>query len=84
MQTHGSWSNYSEVLRRVPAARERLEDLAGNAALLDTGLFSREGIADVILEHLSGSRSHVKLLMQLLTLASWFGGHQTQVIDHEN
>ena len=79
-QTQGSWANYGEVLRRASSARARLNDLVENSALLETGIFSHQGILDVSTEHLSGRKSHAKLLMQLLTLESWFGKNPPQDI----
>jgi asparagine synthase (glutamine-hydrolysing) len=73
--THGSWANYGELFRRDQTAVERLRALPRNAALMDTGLFDSAGLARVIDEHLSGARSHTKLLHQFLTLASWLAAH---------
>lgn len=75
MLTNGSWANYGEVFRRDMTARQVLEGLEYNQALMDTGMFSRQGIAGVVSEHLSGARSHTKLLFQLITMSSWLSQH---------
>ena len=83
MHTHGSWANYGEVMRHAPKARQRVEELSESEGLLDTGLFSREGIAQVAAEHLCGQANHLKLLMQLLTLASWLNVESPNGTDHD-
>lgn len=73
--TQGSWANFAELLRRDPRFVARLNGLSGNAALLDCGLFERDGLAAVVREHLDRAANHVKLLLQLLTMASWLEQH---------
>lgn len=69
--SHGSWPNFPELLRRDPGFVARLSSLRECAAMLDTGLFSREGLAAVVDQHLERRADHAKLLLQLLTVASW-------------
>ena len=69
--TQGSWANFAELLRRDSRFAARLNALSGNSALLDSGLFEREGVAVVVRQHLDRAANHVKLLLQLLTMASW-------------
>ena len=71
MMTNGSWPNTSEVLRRAPALRQRVQRLSTSAALLDTGLFDSGGLARLVSAHLEGSRFQSKLLLALLALESW-------------
>ncbi len=73
--SHGSWANFPELLRRDPAFSDRLRALPGDPALLDTGLFRRDGIEAIVTAHLDRQANHVKLLLQLLTLASWLEQH---------
>jgi asparagine synthase (glutamine-hydrolysing) len=73
--THGSWANFAELLRRDVRWAGRLAALSSNAALLDSGLFERDGLAAVVRQHLDRTANHVKLLLQLLTLASWLEQH---------
>lgn len=73
--SHGSWANFPELLRRNRAFSDRLRALPTNPALLDTGLFRREGIENIVNDHLNGQSNNVKLLLQLLTIASWLGQH---------
>ncbi len=79
--SHGSWANYDELLRRDPTFRKRLEGLADDPALNDTGLFEPKGIRAVVTEHLERVASHKRLLMQLLSLTSWLGQHGYDGID---
>jgi hypothetical protein len=73
--THGSWANFAELLRRDPRFAARHAGLAGDAALLDSGLFESQGLASVVRQHLDRAANHVKLLLQLLTMASWLEQH---------
>jgi asparagine synthase (glutamine-hydrolysing) len=73
--THGSWANFAELLRRDPRFVARLGGLSSDAALLDSGMFERDGLAAVVRQHLDCAANHVKLLLQLLTMASWFEQH---------
>ncbi len=73
--SHGSWANFPELLRRDPIFLDRLHTLPSNPALLDTGLFRRDGLETVVNAHLGGEANHVKLLLQLLTMASWLEQH---------
>ena len=79
--THGSWANHSELLRRDPVFVSRLRDLSKRDALSETGLFQAGGIAQVVEEHLHARENHVKLLLQLLTMASWFERHSYSEVD---
>jgi asparagine synthase (glutamine-hydrolysing) len=73
--TQGSWANHAELLRRDRRFVARLESLPKNAALLDSGLFEPDGLAAVARQHLDRTANHVKLLLQLLTMASWLEQH---------
>ena len=81
--SHGSWSNFHELLRRDPLLVARLEGLAENPALLDSGLFDAQGLERVVADHLSGRTSHRKLLLELLTLSSWLAGHPYSEVVHD-
>jgi asparagine synthase (glutamine-hydrolysing) len=70
--TQGSWANHAELLRQDRRFVARLEGLPKNCALLDSGVFEAEGLAAVVRQHLDRTANHVKLLLQLLTMASWF------------
>ena len=39
------------------------------------GLFQQDGLRVAVSGHMSGKANHKKLLMQLLTLSSWFSEH---------
>ena len=39
------------------------------------GLFRQDGLQFVVSNHMDGTANHKKLLMQLLTLSSWFAEH---------
>lgn len=73
--THGSWSNLHELLRRDPFFVTRIEGLAENSALLDSGLFEPAGLKQIVAAHLSGRTSHRKLLLELLTISGWLARH---------
>lgn len=73
--THGSWANFTELLRRDGRIVARLDGLSRNAALLDSGVFEPDGLAAVVRQHLDRAANHVKLLLQLLTMASWLDQH---------
>lgn len=81
--THGSWTNFHELLRRDPLLVARLEGLAENAALLDSGMFDAKGLERVVADHLSGRTSHRKLLLELLTLSSWLAAHSYSDVVHD-
>jgi hypothetical protein len=40
-----------------------------------SGLFRQDGLEAVIAEHMEGKANHMKLIMQLLSIASWFASH---------
>jgi asparagine synthetase B (glutamine-hydrolysing) len=65
------------LMRSPPLADPtwRLNGLAQNPALLDSGLFEPNGLSRVVDQHLGRQTSHRKLLLQLLTLASWLEQH---------
>lgn len=67
----GSWPKYGALFKHCPRFVARLTALKNDDALFDTGVFNREGISSTIDEHLSGTRSHQKLLLQVLSLSSW-------------
>ena len=81
--THGSWSNLHELLRRDSLFVERLNGLAENTALLDSGLFEPSGLAEIVGQHLSGRASHSKLLLELLTISSWLARHSFSEVVHD-
>jgi len=81
--THGSWSNLHELLRRDSLFVERLNGLAENTALLDSGLFDRRGLREIVEQHLSGRISHRKLLLELLTISSWLTRHSYSDVVYE-
>lgn len=81
--THGSWSNLHQLLRRDALFVTRLEGLAENAALLDSGLFDSKGLKQVVADHLSGRTSHRKLLLELLTISSWLERHPYSEVVHD-
>jgi len=80
--SHGSWANLRELLRRDPQFVARLEHLPGCDALMDTGLFSRDGLRTTVAAHLERRADHAKLLLQLLTMASWLERHSYASVDH--
>lgn len=73
--THGSWMDTAVLFRRDPAWRQRAEYLPDDPALNAIGLFQPNGLRAMIAEHMDGKANHKKLLMQLLTIASWFDAH---------
>lgn len=73
--TQGSWPDYAVLYRRDPIFLGRLKGLSTLPALMDTGLFSRDGIERMVEDHLAGKANHKKLLDQLLTIASWLSAH---------
>lgn len=79
--TQGSWSNNRELLRRSQVLRDRLETLPRNPAVMETGLFSAEGLSDVVDEHMSGRSAHTKFLMAMLTLSAWLETHPYAAAD---
>jgi asparagine synthase (glutamine-hydrolysing) len=81
MLTGGSWVNHAELFRRDPAFVGRLQGLGKNSALLDSGMFHADGLINIVDRHLDGHENHVKLLLQLLTLASWFEQHGYSAVD---
>lgn len=80
--TQGSWPNMAEVQRRDPWFRDRLARLHETPALMDSGLFDRDGLATIVDDHLAGRTKSTKLMNQLLTLAVWFEGHGYTGVDH--
>ena len=82
--SHGSWANFPELLRCDAAFGGKLAALSTNPALLDTGLFDAAGIAAVIDQHRDGRANNTKLLLQLLTVASWLEQHNyDRAVDDE-
>ncbi|HAA93679.1 MAG TPA: hypothetical protein DCS82_05160 [Rhodospirillaceae bacterium] len=73
--THGSWLNTAVLFRQDPTWRSLAEGLAEDPALNATGLFQSGGLRQIVDEHLESKTNHNKLLMQLLTIASWFAAH---------
>jgi len=63
----GSWQNFGALYRSDPAHRKRLAEVRGRLDALAFGLFDTDALAACIDEHLAGTRSHTKLLRQLLT-----------------
>lgn len=78
--THGSWASFPVLLRTDAHLVARLEGLVRNPALMDTGLFAADGIGRVVEEHVTGRAKHTKLLLQLLTMASWLGAHSYSAV----
>lgn len=69
--SHGSWQNIGELYRQDPRHRERLTAIRGRLDALALGLMDADALARCIDEHLLGTRSHYKLLRQLLTHDAW-------------
>ncbi len=74
-ETRGSWADYGVLLRANADIRARAENLATNAALLDSGMFDAAGVRSVVADHMAGRANHKRVLFQLMTLASWLGTH---------
>ena len=73
--THGSWMDTAMLFRCDNIWRNRAESLPEDPVINDTGLFNQSGLHEVISEHLNSKANHKKLLMQLLTLSSWFSAY---------
>ncbi|MGD9537700.1 MAG: asparagine synthase-related protein [Alphaproteobacteria bacterium] len=67
----GSWQNFGALYRSDPAHRARLSEVRGRLDALCFGLLDADALAACIDEHLAGTRSHTKLLRQLLTHDAW-------------
>lgn len=67
----GSWQNFGALYRSDPAHRARLAEVRGRLHALSFGLFSTDALAACIDEHMAGTRSHAKLLRQLITHDAW-------------
>jgi asparagine synthetase B (glutamine-hydrolysing) len=67
----GSWQNFGALYRADPAHRARLVEIRGRLDALSFGLFDTDALGACIDEHLAGTRSHTKLLRQLITHDAW-------------
>jgi len=79
--THGSWMDTAMLFRHDTAWRSRAESLPEDPVINDTGLFKRSGLRKLVSEHLNGKANHKKLLMQLLTIASWFSAYPFEEVE---
>lgn len=79
--THGSWMDTAMLFRYDTAWRNRAESLPEDPVINDTGLFKQSGLREVVSEHLNGKANHKKLLMQLLTIASWFSAYPFEEVE---
>lgn len=71
MHSVGSWQDLGALLRDGPRHRQRLTEIRGRLDALSGILLNPDAVALCIDEHLEGSRSHTKLLRQLLTHDAW-------------
>jgi asparagine synthase (glutamine-hydrolysing) len=55
--------------------RDRIERLARNSALMDTGWIDAKGLQQMIAEHAAGARNHTDRLYNLLALEEWLRIH---------
>ena len=73
--THGSWMNAASLFRHNKTWRTLAQSLPNDPVLNAMGLFQRDGLRNAVSDHMKGKADHKKLLMQLLTLSSWFSEH---------
>lgn len=57
------------------SARDRVERLGRNSALMDTGWIDGRGLQQMIAEHAAGARNHTDRLYNLLALDEWLRIH---------
>jgi len=67
----GSWQNLSHLYRDDPAHRQRFIEIQSRLDGMTCGMLDASALRDCIEEHLNGSRTHVKLLRQMLTHDAW-------------
>lgn len=73
--THGSWMDTASLFRHDNTWRALAESLPDDPVLNAMGLFQQNGLRVAVSDHMDGKADHKKLLMQLLTLSSWFSEH---------
>ena len=73
--THGSWMDVANLFRHNETWRTLALSLPDDPVLNAMGLFQQDGLRVAVSGHMSGKANHKKLLMQLLTLSSWFSEH---------
>jgi asparagine synthase (glutamine-hydrolysing) len=73
--THGSWLDTATLFRRDTTWRGLAVALPTDPVLNASGLFRQDGLEAVIAEHMEGKANHMKLIMQLLSIASWVASH---------
>ena len=73
--THGSWMDAANLFRHNKTWRALALSLPNDPILNAMGLFRQDGLQFVVSNHMDGTANHKKLLMQLLTLSSWFAEH---------
>lgn len=71
MHSAGSWQNLGDLYRHDPKHRAHFQDIRNRLDGLCFDLLSKDAMAACIDEHLSGSRSHAKLLRHVLTHDAW-------------
>lgn len=69
--SQGSWQNIGTLMRDDPKHRSRFREIQSRLDALSFGVIDTGGLSNCIDEHLSGEKSHTKLLRQLLTHDSW-------------
>jgi len=69
--TQSSFPDLAEFLRNNQDFRRTLEKTVKDPECIDPAIFNREGISQLLAEHLSGSHNHSRLLFLLLTLGKW-------------
>ena len=67
----GSWQNFTALYRSDPAHRARLSAVRGRLDALSFGVLKADALAACIDEHVEGTKSHTKLLRQLITHDAW-------------
>ena len=75
MLTHGSWIDMAEFFRKDKAGRAMVNALPEDPALMEIGLFDREGLKSMIHEHMTEKANYKKLIQQLLAISEWFRAH---------
>lgn len=73
--TAGSWVDWSQYFRADAGMRAAIEHLKRDQALLDTGLFSRQGLSQAIDSHMQGKATYHKFLATAVACSSWFRRH---------
>lgn len=76
----GSWFDYDELFRRDAGLRGRIEAMSISTRLINTGVISGNGLAQIVERHLSGRASYKKMIIQLMTLDSWLARHPVEAI----